>query len=262
MKPSKWSMIGGIVLAALLANPAPSQDAQEGEQASPAADAAAPADKKQEAKDSADDKNADEKKSKAALKLQIFVLEHAKPAEMMQLLQMPMYGGGFAGQRYGSGYPATLGYRAQETPGAQPLRIAADEEKRILFVRGPAEQLDEVARVIKAFDAPADQMSQGEQVEGRFVIPLRHADAQRVTGILQQLQFPSQTLHVGGVTVLAVNAEGEELQQIQEVIAKLDAAPAESEDSGEAGEEAAEPEQSSTPAQESTETTEEADPTE
>ena len=64
----------------------------------------------------------------------------------------------------------------------------------------------------------------------------RHADPQQATSILQQLQFTCQTLAIGETTLLVINAEGEELEQAQEVIAKLDRAPEESEAAEEATE--------------------------
>jgi hypothetical protein len=221
-------MIASVAVIGLTALPTP---AQETSAEAPAQDVTEVAEPERDADAQEGGEQAAGEKEKK-LQLQVFQLKHAKPQEMIRLLQMhsgvaaglPQFGGAGFGPRYGT----TFGYRGQPAQAGPTLRVAADEEKSLLFVRGPEEQVQEVSRLVKAFDAPADEMTEGEQVEGRFVVPLRHADPQQATSILQQLQFTCQTLAIGETTLLVINAEGEELEQAQEVIARLDGASEES----------------------------------
>ena len=230
-------MITSVAVIGLSGAPAPAQETPADAPAQETTEVAEPARAADVQKGG--DQAASEKEKEQKLELQVFQLKHAKPQEMIRLLQMhsgvaaglPQFGGSGFGPRYGT----TFGYRGQPAQNRPGLRVAADEEKAMLFVRGPEEQVQEVSRLVKAFDAPADEMTEGEQVEGRFVVPLRRADPQQATSILQQLQFTCQTLEIGETTLLVINAEGEDLKQAQEVIARLDGPP-----EGEAAEEASE----------------------
>lgn len=170
-----------------------------------------------------DGAQADAAPKQPEIKLQIFELKTATPQDVLQLLRMH---GGFPHianfGASGGGYPYYL--QQQNQPNQPQLRIAADEQKKLLFVRGPEDQLQGIAKIIESFDAPPEQM-EPQMLGDKYIMQLRHSDPGQVSQVLQQLQLSSYVMQYGNRSFLVLNSKGAELEQAKEIVARLDAAP-------------------------------------
>lgn len=108
----------------------------------------------------------------------------------------------------------------------QQVLIATDDERGLLFVRGPQEKIDEIGQLIEAVDVPADQMKK-HQFRGVHLIPIRDGDGERINDVLGQLQIQSTTLNLGEARVIALREEPgdgqsqDQLEQAEQIISKL-----------------------------------------
>lgn len=172
-----------------------------------------------------------EDKQKQDLKLKVFELEHRTPEEMAQLLRLQS--GQVQGQAFGQPGAAqpgaaqpgpatrTAGYRGTD----QPARVVAikDEDTDFLFVRGPEKKVDEVEKLIDAFDVPADEIKK-QQVGDVHLIPVRNDKGQQVQTVLGQLGLQSRMLRLGETAMIAIQADEDkqdQLEQAEKVIEKL-----------------------------------------
>ena len=97
-------------------------------------------------------------------------------------------------------------------------------QKRLLFVRGPAGQIKEIEKLVKAFDVASDKLKK-QSFGTVHLLPLRGESAGQVQSILSQLGMQTQAVQLGQAQVVVVaDSDEEELQQIEEVIESLDAA--------------------------------------
>lgn len=173
-----------------------------------------------------------EDKEKQDLKLKVFELEHRTPQEITQLLMLQS--GATTGQAHGqpgAAQPAvapqrpatrtTAGYRGAD----QPARVVAikDEDTDFLFVRGPEKKVDEVEKLVDAFDVPADEIKK-QQVGDVHLIPVRNDKGQQVQTVLGQLGLQSRMLRLGETAMIAIQADEDkkdQLEQAEKVIEKL-----------------------------------------
>lgn len=180
-----------------------------------------------------------EKQEKQARKLQVFELENRKANEIQQLIslhtQATQQQAQLAAQHDprevappGIGQPTgvqrTTGFRGPQQP---QLSVAADPEQNLLFVRGSADQLKQVDELVSALDVADDQLE--KQSFGELhLIPVRHGKAAQVQQILGQLQLQTQMVAMGEVGLIVVrtdaeNGEADQLEQIEEIVSKLEA---------------------------------------
>jgi type II secretory pathway component GspD/PulD (secretin) len=155
-------------------------------------------------------------------RLQVFELKHCQPSDFAQLLAIRR-------QRE---------LRIVESPGGaltevreiamlpENLNVAFEDRKRLLFVRGTAKGIQAIEKLVKTLDAPPDKL--GKQTwEEVHLFPVRHAEAGSIQAVLSQLGFTTHAASLGKASLIVVlQAEDEDLEQIQEVIAKLDQAEA------------------------------------
>ena len=154
-------------------------------------------------------------------KLRVFELEHRSPQQIQQLISLH-------GQRpvhYGpGGVPGTtVGYRGVPQ---QNLSVAVDNEHKLVFLRGTEKQLGEVEELIDAFDVAEGDIK--KQTFGDLhLIPVRGGMSNQVSSILGQLQLPAQLVQLGEVGLIVVRTGEEEedhLQQVEEVISRVESA--------------------------------------
>lgn len=191
----------------------------------------------------------DAAQAKQTKQLKIFQLEHITPREFSELLrrygEQTLTGAQAGAAGAGATTPAGAGQgvgAVQQSPDEQ-VRIAVDDEKGLMFVRGPQKKIDEVGQLVEAFDVPPGELKK-QQFGDTHLIPIPEEHAQRITNILRELQIQSSVWGVGKARVLIfrVDSENEEskgqMEQAQEIISRLteDAAEESSEgDDGQAG---------------------------
>jgi hypothetical protein len=165
---------------------------------------------------------------KVPRKLKVFELKNCQPSQFVQLLTLPsqqqVVGGGITSD--GRGATIVAQYRAyQALP--ENVNVAVNDEKRLLFVRAPAERIKEVEKLVKAFDVAGDKLK--KQTFGKIhLIPLRGSTADQVHSILSELGMQTQAVQLGEASIVVVSDSGEEeLEQIEEVIAQLESAESE-----------------------------------
>jgi type II secretory pathway component GspD/PulD (secretin) len=139
---------------------------------------------------------ADPAEQKVPLKLKVFKLKHCKPSEIAQLLAGPNNFGG----------------------------AAHLDEKRLLFVRGPEEQIKRIETVVKALDVPAEKLEK-HTIGNLHLIPLRNSSAGSVQSILNQLALHTSTVQLGKASVIVLrDTDKADVEQILEVVSELDQA--------------------------------------
>lgn len=150
--------------------------------------------------------------------LRIVELEHRRPQEIIQLLNLRNTAQRNQNPAQGAGPTATF-FRGRP----QNLAIASQENRGLLFLRGTAEDLKDAEKLVKAFDV-ADEKLEPQKIGDLRVIPIRHGQAAQIQQVLGQLQIPSQMLPLGktAVIVLAPGDDDTTLKQADEVIKKLD----------------------------------------
>ncbi len=221
-------LTAGIAFATALAVP---QFSSAQQAAAPPAAAQPPADQAAAAQPPAGQKAADqgeqpaaEQPQPAARKLEIIELQHRDPQQLTQLLglwdevAMPSYGG--------RGRVAVQRPSLQDQPG-QRLAIALDNERKLMFVRGTAEQIEKVKALVAAIDV-ADDAVKPQDFANHRLIPIPGDRSGSIQSTLTQLDLAGQLLRVGDTTFIAYKTDdedGERLQQAEQVINKLTAPP-------------------------------------
>ena len=181
--------------------------------------------------------NKDKQKDKPSTDLGVFELKHISPQDMINILALNFY-------RLEADEPGSLvatrafqsvannkilismiehgeQINADDDPYAnyQPLHMAVEGET--FFVRGPANRLEEVGKLIEKFDIPADQLKT-QQVGQMMLIPLNADDSQRTVRVLNELGLTHQMSTIGDRDVMVVPvAQESELKQIRQVLARL-----------------------------------------
>ncbi len=206
------------------AQPAAAQ-APAGQEAAgqPAAAQSAPADPAaaQEAAAQAE-QPAGEQKNQAPRKLEVIELQHRDPQQLTQLMglwdqvAMPGYGGRVTVQRPD----------LQQQPHER-LAIAFDNQKKMMFVRGTAEQIEKIKTLIAAIDV-ADEGLKPYDFANHRLIPVPSDSSGQIQSTLTQLDLAGQVIRVGNTTFIAYKAgeeDAERRQQAEMVINKLAAQP-------------------------------------
>lgn len=160
--------------------------------------------------------------TKVALKLKVFKLKHCQPSELAQL---------FAARH--TNYPPELTVQAQTSQAqaatasprsAEPLHTAFDDAKRLLLVRGSPRQIQELEKLVKSFDMPAEKLEK-QKLGSLHLIPIRNAQASNIQSILSQLGLSSNAVQLGKASVIVLRETDEEdVEQILEVVSELDQA--------------------------------------
>lgn len=214
----KWlnhlsALTAGVALAAALA--VPQLSSAQPPAAPPAGQAAAAA-------QAPAGQPAAEQAQPAARKLEIIELQHREPQQLTQLMglwdqvAMPGYGG--------RGRVAVQRPNLQEQPD-QRLAIALDNEKKLMFVRGTAEQIEKIKTLVTAIDVADDAVKPQDFAHHRL-IPIPSDSSGQIQSTLTQLDLAGQMLRVGNTTFIAYKTDeenGERLQQAEQVINKLTA---------------------------------------
>lgn len=160
----------------------------------------------------------------AARKLEIIELQHRDPQQLTQLLGLwdevavPSYGG--------RGRVAVQRPSLQDQPG-QRLAIALDNERKLMFVRGTAEQIEKVKALVAAIDVADDAVKPQDFADHRL-IPIPSDRSGQIQSTLTQLDLAGQLLRVGDTTFIAYRTDdedGERRKQAEQVINKLTAPP-------------------------------------
>ncbi len=202
---------------------------------------------------STDRKDAKAEKTKWTLKA--FELKHRSPQELTQILTMRVGDGMLAPIAPPvppvATYPTSAAYPVRQTaPGglattaAQPptgaerisgyrgaegqVYMAFDPEARLLFVRGPEDQVRKVEELVKALDVPNDKL-QKTDFGNLHLIPVRQDKLPQVARTLSMLRINNQTLTIGDAAMIVIRAEDHDdgvAAEAREVIAKYNAAPA------------------------------------
>ncbi len=160
----------------------------------------------------------------APRKLEILELQHREPQQLSQLLGLwdqvavPGYGGRgrIAVQR-----------PSLEEPPSQRVAIALDNEKKLIFVRGTAEQIEKVKALVAALDV-ADDAVKPQDFANYRLIPVPNDTSGQIQSTLTQLDLAGQSLRVGNTTFIAYPTDDEDrerLQQAEQVISRLTAQP-------------------------------------
>ena len=231
---STWSLLA-LLSALVLPATALGQQRQQGDQQANQQQEADPQQNGETAQEEGQQEDAAEASQPKQLK--IFQLENITPREFSELFRR--YGsqtltgaqtGAYPGsEAYASGGGATAPPApATEAQGAtrEQVRIAVDDEKGLLFVRGPQKKIDEVSKLIEAFDVAPGEM-QKQQFGDTHLIPIPEEHAQRVAKVLRELQMSSSVWGVGKARVLIFRADSEneeaqqQMEQAQEIISRL-----------------------------------------
>jgi hypothetical protein len=169
--------------------------------------------------------------------LKAFDLEHRDPQQFQQILALRGQGarpGAFGAQQQFPGRsapgvrpPGQQGVGSAQDAGQDRLSIAIDAESKVLFVRGSEDQIEEVEKLVEAFDKPSDELEKHEFGDTRL-IPVSQEQSQRVRATLAQLQLEHQMVSLGDVSLIAIcpgdsDAEKQKAEQVEEVVAKLKA---------------------------------------
>lgn len=159
----------------------------------------------------------------AARKLEIIELQHREPQQLTQLLglwdqvALPSSGRGRAAVRRPS---------LEEQP-EQRLAVALDNERKLMFLRGTAEQIEKIKALVAATDVADDALKPQDYADHRL-IPVPGDSSGQIQSTLGQLDLAGQMLRVGETTFIAYKTDdedGERLQQAEQVINKLAAQP-------------------------------------
>ena len=155
--------------------------------------------------------------------LKVFELKHCKPQEMQRLLalQSQAIAGRVLALQTAPGQ-TTVGYRG--IPQGE-LSVATDGDKKLLFVRGTENRLEEAEQLIQAFDTEADDLEKKDVGDVRL-IPIRTSNAAQVQAVLGQLQLPAQMARLGKASVLVVpmtDGNEKDAEQIEKVVSELKA---------------------------------------
>ena len=159
----------------------------------------------------------------AARKLEIIELQHREPQQLTQLMglwdqvAMPSSGRGRAAVQRPS----------LEDQPKERLAVALDNERKLLFVRGTAEQIEKVKALVAALDVADDALKPQDYADHRL-IPVPSDSSGQIQSTLAQLDLAGQMLRVGETTFIAYKTDdedGERLQQAEQVINKLSARP-------------------------------------
>lgn len=169
-------------------------------------------------------------KERQKITLKVFELEHRTPQEMAQLLRL--HSGQMMGQalptqppRPGAAQPRpaprTTGYRG----AAQATRIVAmeGEDAKFLFVRGPEDKVNEIEQLVESFDVSGGEIEK-QKIGNVHLLPVRNGKAQQIHAVLGQLGLPTQMVQLGETALIAVHANEEDkdqVQQVEQVIDKL-----------------------------------------
>jgi len=192
------------------------------------------------------EKSVDKRAEKAKWKLAVFELKHRNPQELTQVLNLrvgtmpiappmvptagfnPAYPvrqgvpGGFVSVAQPQAAVTTSGYRGAEGQ----MFLAFDPEAKLLFVRGPEDQVRKVEELVKALDVPNDKLQKAEFGD-LHLIPVRQDKLPQVARTLSMLRINNQVLTIGDAAMIAVRADGEDdgvAEEVREVISKYDAA--------------------------------------
>src|SRR5690349_15804549 len=82
----------------------------------------------------------------------------------------------------------TSGYRGAE---GQQMFLAYDPEAKLLFVRGPDDQVRKVEELVKALDVPNDKLQKADFGD-LHLIPVRHDKLPQVARTLSMLRINNQ----------------------------------------------------------------------
>jgi type II secretory pathway component GspD/PulD (secretin) len=153
--------------------------------------------------------------TKVALKLKGFKLKHCQPSEFAQL---------FAARH--TNYPPALATQehaaAAGSQSAAALHTAFDDAKRLLLVRGSPRQIQELEKLVKAFDMPAEKLEK-QKLANLHLIPIRNVQASNIQSILSQLGLSSNAVQLGKASVIVLRDTGEEdVEQIEQVVSEFD----------------------------------------
>lgn len=197
-----------------------------------------------ETKNQADKDVADKKEPR---KLKIFELKHAAPSQFAQLLSYPHTVQAHAGfyARGTTPHAAVVTLQTSPADGSLPphhVNVAFDDDKGLLFVRGPADQIDRIEKLVKALNVSPDKLE--KQTIGKLhLVPLRHSEVGQVQGVLSRLGMSAYTVQLGKASIVLVReGDEDEFEQIQQVIAKFEKAAKPSEETAAAETSAAEQE--------------------
>ena len=177
--------------------------------------------------------------------LKAFDLEHAKPQEMVTLIQTISARQHQAEmnrkakeqaekraekQERDPSQAATVPNAPQRTqvqfrpysaiPQQNRLAVAVDEESKTLFVRGTSEQVSGVEKLVETFDTESGKLEK-QEIDGVTLVPVKHDRLQQINTILSQLQLQTQALRVGDTAVLILPDDEERAKQAEQVIARL-----------------------------------------
>ena len=102
--------------------------------------------------------------------------------------------------------------------------LAIDAKAKTLFVRGAAEQIDEIQKLLVAIDQPAEKLADAK-LESADLLAVKFVPARAVQSVLQQLQINCTVLQMGnaGMIMVATDpATKDQLAQVKEVLKTLD----------------------------------------
>ena len=179
-----------------------------------------------------------EKSEKAKWTVKVFELKHRTPQELSQVLNMrPTVAAptgqfvvqpGFPQPAYpvrvgvpGAPYTTELQPVQQRTSGylgsSPQLLTSFDPEAKLLFVRGPEDQVRKAEELIKALDVPGDQLKKA-QFGDLHLIPVSQDKLPQVSRTLANLRINTQTITIGDRAALAVWADGEDDDDLAEQV--------------------------------------------
>jgi type II secretory pathway component GspD/PulD (secretin) len=214
----KRSLIG-LATATLLA-PASYAVAQQETSQQPAAN-------RQADEQAADTAKTDEGAKKEKLKLKIFELKHIEPSQLSQFLSYQTARTGYAtATATVAAHDSNASVIGVRTIAVAPMNInvAANDEKNLLFVRGTSDQVARVEKLVKALDVPADKLEK-QSFGDVHILPLKHSENGEIQSLLSQLGINTQAVQLGKASVIVIqDSDDDEIEQIEEVVTKLDRA--------------------------------------
>jgi hypothetical protein len=156
-------------------------------------------------------------------KLKAFELEHRDPQQIQQILALHKQTNGASAAHH----PAARVGAAALSRQHKGLASAVDTENKILFVRGSEDEIQQVEKLVDAFDVKDGKLEKHKFCDLQL-IPIRQKTAPQVQSTLTQLQLDHKLIQLGDLS-LVVLREGDseksekKLEQSEKVISKLDA---------------------------------------
>ena len=154
-------------------------------------------------------------------KIKTFELKHANPSELAQFISYRTQAttGGLPSAGFGA---APAGGFGQASMPPQAPNVAFDDERRLLIVRGTSGEISRIEKLVRALDVSAEKIEK-QSFGNVHLIPLRNSEAVQIQSVLSQLGVSTNAVQLGKASVIVVHdAENDEAEQIEELIAMLD----------------------------------------